>query len=225
MLHDEDHGDEVNHADDVLHPGDGQGLIEFGEPNQSDGIAYRHHHRTAKEEDTLGRGGEFEVLVEQHDDDADKGDDEAHDVHGGQSLLEENARRDRCDQGDEGDDASSDDGGRVLQPVALEDEIEERLEQGSDGKQPYVFPLYFLVEAENEKYGRQENGGHHEAQENGRRGVVVFLNLCGPYERHAPENHGRDASQMNDGCAVFHAAKVRFFEIVFSKWNNSARFL
>ena len=88
-----------------------------------------------------------------------------------------------------------------------------------------MFRLYFLVEAEDEEYGGQENGGHHETQENGRRGVEVLVDLRGPHERHAPEDHGENASQMNDGCVVFHAAKVRFFEIVFPKWNISARFL
>ena len=225
MFHDEDHRDEVNHADDVLHPSDGQGLIEFGETNQSDGITYRHNHRPAEEEYALGRGSEFKVLVEQHDDDTHKGNDKAHDVHGCESLLEEDTRRNGRDQWDEGNDAGPDDRGGVLQPVALEDEVEERLEQGGYGEKPEVLPLDFLVEAENEEQRRQENGGHYEAQEDGRRGVEVFINLRGPHERHPPKNHGKDARKMNDVSFVFHTAKLRFFEIVFSKWNISARYL
>ena len=88
-----------------------------------------------------------------------------------------------------------------------------------------MFPLDFLVEAKNEEDGRQEDSGHHEAQENGRRGVEVLVDLCGPHERHAPKNHGRDASQMYDESLVFHAAKLQFFKIVFPNWNISARFL
>ena len=88
-----------------------------------------------------------------------------------------------------------------------------------------MFFLDFLVQTECEKYRRKEDGGHYETQEDGCRGVEVLVDLRRPNERHAPENHGDDTREMNDVGSVFHAAKVRFFEIVFSKWNNSARFL
>ena len=51
-------------------------------------------------------------------------------VHGCQSLFEEEMCRDGRHQRNHGNDAGTDDGGGVLQSVALKDEIEKRLEHG-----------------------------------------------------------------------------------------------
>lgn len=88
-----------------------------------------------------------------------------------------------------------------------------------------MFFLDFFVQSEGKKYGREENCGYDKPQKDGRSGVEVLVDLCRPNERHAPENHGNNACEMNYIAPVFHAAKLRFFEIVFPYWNISARFL
>ena len=74
----------------------------------------------------------------------------------------------------------------------------------------------FLVETESKENQGEENGGHHQAQENSRRWVEVLIDLHGPNKRYSPENHCSNASKVNDVVSVFHAAKVQFFEIAFS---------
>ena len=72
-----------------------------------------------------------------------------------------------------------------------------------------MFPLDFFVETENKEYGGEEYRSHHQAQEDGRRGIEALVDLCRPDERHAPEYHGYDAGDMNNEPLVFHAAKVQ----------------
>ena len=57
--------------------------------------------------------------------------------------------------------------------------------------------LDFLVQPKGKEDRGEENGGHHKAQKNGRRGAEALVDLRRPHKRHAPENHGDDACKMH----------------------------
>ncbi len=69
-------------------------------------------------------------------------------------------------------------GGSVLQPVALENEIEEWFKHGGQGKEFYMFLFVFVVQTEQGKSGGEKYRCHYEAKKDGGCGVEAFVNLC-----------------------------------------------